>query len=44
MTVVVDGVGAQAIRVGLTIVDGGLITSAVVFLLYEPVSVDQPVS
>ena len=34
-TVVIDGVGGQAIRVGLTIVDGGLITSAVVFLLFE---------
>ncbi len=34
-SVVVDGVGGQAVRVALTIVDGGLITSAVVFLLFE---------
>jgi adenylate cyclase len=34
-TVVVDGLGADAIRVGLTIIDGGLITCAVVFLLFE---------
>jgi adenylate cyclase len=32
---VVDGLGVQAIRIGLTIVDGGLITCAVVFLLFE---------
>jgi adenylate cyclase len=34
-SVVVDGVGGEAIRVALTIVDGGLITCAVVFLLFE---------
>jgi class 3 adenylate cyclase len=33
--VVVDGLGVQAIRIGLTIIDGGLITCAVVFLLFE---------
>ncbi len=31
----VDGVGGEAVRCGLTIVDGGLITCAVVFLLFE---------
>jgi adenylate cyclase len=34
-TVVIDGLGAGAIRVALTIVDGGLITCAVLFLLFE---------
>jgi adenylate cyclase len=34
-TVVVDGLGAGAIRVAVTIVDGGLITCAVLFLLFE---------
>jgi adenylate cyclase len=34
-SVVVDGEGAGAIRVGLTIIDGGLITCAVLFLLFE---------
>jgi adenylate cyclase len=34
-SVVFDGLGAQAVRVALTIVDGGLITCAVVFLLFE---------
>ncbi|MDQ1509409.1 MAG: adenylate cyclase [Actinomycetota bacterium] len=34
-SVVVDGLGAGAIRVALTIVDGGLITCAVLFLLFE---------
>jgi adenylate cyclase len=33
--VVVDGLGAAAIGVALTIVDGGLITCAVLFLLFE---------
>ncbi|MDQ1466887.1 MAG: adenylate cyclase [Actinomycetota bacterium] len=33
--VVVDGTGLQAIRVAATIVDGGLITCAIVFLLFE---------
>jgi adenylate cyclase len=33
--VVVDGVGAQGIRIALTILDGGLVTCAVLFLLFE---------
>src|SRR5204863_7192667 len=33
--VLMDGNGAYAIRIGLTIVDGGLITCAVLFLLFE---------
>jgi hypothetical protein len=32
---VVDGLGGQAIRTGLTIFDGGLVSCAVVFLLFE---------
>ena len=31
----VDGIGIHSVRVALTIVDGGLITCAVVFLLFE---------
>ena len=33
--VLVDGIGMHAVRIGVTIVDGGLITCAVVFLLFE---------
>ncbi|MCU1465102.1 MAG: hypothetical protein JWM72_1030, partial [Actinomycetia bacterium] len=34
-SVMVDGVGAHGIRIAMTILDGGLVTCAVLFLLFE---------